>query len=68
MLTAAGLESVKTLLSLQKETVAAPVRLGAARAVLELGVRLRESSEVLARIVALEEQVQTAVGRGAVRT
>src|SRR5207237_859676 len=42
MLTAAGLEAVKTLLDLQKPSTAASVRLGAARAVLEVGPRLRE--------------------------
>jgi hypothetical protein len=53
-LTAAGTESVRTLLSLQQPTVAAPVRLGAARAVLELGVKLREVAELEQRLAALE--------------
>jgi hypothetical protein len=33
------------------------VRLGAARAVLELGVKLREAAELEARIAALEQQL-----------
>jgi hypothetical protein len=62
MLTAAGLESVKTLLTLQQATSPAGVRLGAARSVLELGVKLRESSELVQRMAALETQIQEAVG------
>ncbi len=58
MLTAAAGESVKTLLALQKETTPAAVRLGAARAVLELGMKLREISELEQRIAALEEQLR----------
>jgi hypothetical protein len=59
MLTAAAGEAVKTLLSLQKETVQAAVRLGAAKAILEIGMRLREVSELEDRIAALEEQLKT---------
>jgi hypothetical protein len=55
-LTAAGSEAVRTLLALQKETVPPAVRLGAARAVLELGAKMRETAELEARIQALEEQ------------
>ena len=54
MLTAAGAEFVKTLLALVKETVPPAVRLGAARAGLELGMRIRETAELEARIAALE--------------
>src|SRR5262249_26615659 len=57
MLTAAGMEAVKTLLTLQEPTVPAAVRLGAARAILELGIRLRESLELVERVAALEEQL-----------
>src|SRR5271166_6639381 len=42
-LTAAGAEAVRTLLALQKESTPAGVRLGSARAVIELGVKLRET-------------------------
>ena len=41
-LTAASTESVRTLLHLQKESHPPAVRLGAARAVLEIGMKLRE--------------------------
>jgi len=60
MLTAAGMESVKTLLALQHPTIPPAVRLGAARAALEIGMRQREASELTARIAALEVQVNRA--------
>jgi hypothetical protein len=56
MLTAAGGESVKTLVILQRETAPFAVRLGAARSVLELGTKLRETAEFEARLAALERQ------------
>ncbi|MCI0702330.1 MAG: hypothetical protein L0241_14705 [Planctomycetia bacterium] len=56
MLTAAANQSVSTLLALQKESVPAPVRLGAARAVLELGIKVRELVDLETRIAALEAQ------------
>jgi hypothetical protein len=67
MLTAASLESVKTLLELQKATYPAGVRLGAAKAVVELSIRMRESGELMDRIAALEEQLQGTAGRAKVR-
>jgi hypothetical protein len=54
MLTAAAMEAVKTLLDLQGKTVPASVRLGAAKAVLEIGNRLRLEGDLLARLEALE--------------
>src|SRR5262245_31087838 len=57
MLTAAAGEAVKTLLALQKESIPHATRLGAARAILELGVRLRETAELAERIAALEAQM-----------
>ena len=57
-LTAASGEAVRTLLELLKAGVAANTRLGAARAVLESGVKLRELAELEERMAALEEQVQ----------
>jgi hypothetical protein len=57
MLTAASLESVKTLLALQDPKTPAAVRLGAARSVLEIGVRLRDSGDLNERIEALENQL-----------
>jgi hypothetical protein len=59
MLTAAAMEAVKTLLSLQAAESPPTVRLGAARAVLELGSKLRESIELSERITALELQFST---------
>jgi len=58
MLTAAASEAVRTLLSLQKESVPAPVRLGAARTVLEIGVKLREMADFETRLAELEAQVR----------
>jgi hypothetical protein len=57
MLTAAAGEAVKTLLALQKETIASSTRLGAARAVLELGMKVREVAELEQRLVALEKRM-----------
>jgi len=57
-LTAAGGESVRTLLDLQKVTSPPAVRLGAARAILEIGSKLRETVELEARIAALEQASQ----------
>jgi hypothetical protein len=59
MLTAASLESVKTLLRLQGEGVPHAVQLGAAKAIVELGAKLRESAELFARVAALEQQLAT---------
>ena len=56
LLTAAAGESVRTLLALQKESAPPAVRLGAARAVLELGVKVRELVDLEARIASLESQ------------
>ncbi len=56
-LSASGTEAVKTLLALMKDTSPAAVRLGAAKAVLELGVRLREAAELEQRLAALEAQL-----------
>jgi hypothetical protein len=56
-LTAATAEAVRTLLALQKESAPAAVRLGAARAVIELGLKVREVADLEARIAALEDQL-----------
>jgi AcrR family transcriptional regulator len=57
MLTAAGMEAVKTLLALLQPPVPAPVRLGAARAVLEIGAELRTVVDLEQRLAALEAQL-----------
>ena len=56
-LTAAASEAVRTLLDLLKPTVPYAARLGAARSVLELGVKLREAAELEERLAALEERL-----------
>jgi hypothetical protein len=56
-LTAASMESVRTLIALQQPTVAAATRLGAARSVIELGIKLREVADLAERLTALEQHV-----------
>jgi hypothetical protein len=62
-LTAAMGESAKTLVVLQKETVPHSSRLGAARAVFEIGMKLREQTDLEQRLAALEEQTAAAAQR-----
>lgn len=57
MLTAAGMESVRTLLELQKPGQTAAIRLGAARAILELGLKFREVVDLETRLAELEQRV-----------
>jgi len=59
MLTASGMESVKTLMELQKPAAPPAVRLGAARSVLELGMKVREREDLEKRLAALEQQAET---------
>ena len=59
-LTAAAGEAVRTLLELLRSTASAAVRLGAARAVLELGMKIRESTDLEERLSALEQQLGVA--------
>jgi hypothetical protein len=56
-LTAAATEAVRTLLELLKPTTPPAVRLGAARAVLEMGLKVREVSDLEERLAALERQL-----------
>ena len=63
-LTAASTEAVRTLLELLKPAAPPPVRLGAAKAVLEIGVKLREMAEVEERLAALEERLDADKGGG----
>jgi hypothetical protein len=62
-LTAAASEAVRTLVELLKPGVAPATRLGAARAVLESGVKLREIAELEVRLAALEQQLAQTQGR-----
>jgi len=58
MLVGAGMASVKTLVDLQQDGAAGPaVRRGAARDLLTLSLRFRESAELEQRLAALEAQV-----------
>ena len=57
LLTALNLEAVNSLLELQKATTPPAVRLGAARAIIELGVRLRENYNLEERLAVLEKAV-----------
>jgi len=65
MLTAAGGESVRTLMALQKDSTPA-VRLGAARTILEMGLKIRQMVDLEQRLEELEEllaaQSQTPAG------
>ena len=56
-LTAAGLEFVKTLVGLTSAGTRPATRLGAARAGLELGVKLREFTSLEGRMAVLEEHL-----------
>ena len=59
MLTAASMEAVKCLLSLMERSTPHATRLGASRAILEIGVKMRELVEVERRLTALEQGVTT---------
>jgi hypothetical protein len=62
MVTAAGLAAVKTLMTLQDSAASEAVRLGAARATLELGCKLRENVDWAERLAALEGRLETLLG------
>jgi hypothetical protein len=62
-LTAASQEAVRTLLALQKDGVAPSVRLGAARAVLEIGMKVREVAELEVQLDELRQKVEALGGR-----
>src|SRR5687768_1591881 len=57
MLSAGCSEAVRTLLALQTENASPTVRLGAARAVLELGIKLKETVELDKRLGELEAKI-----------
>jgi hypothetical protein len=58
MLTAAGVESVRTLVELQKPPNAPATRLQSAKAVLELGVKLRALAELEATLADMEGRLK----------
>jgi hypothetical protein len=56
-LTAAATEAIKTLLSLLQSSIPHAVRLGAARSILEIGMRVREATDLEGRLQALETRL-----------
>ena len=66
-LTAAATESVRTLMELQKPGTPPATRLGAARAVIELGLKIREIVALETRIATLERQFEPTRPGGADR-
>jgi hypothetical protein len=62
-LTAAAMESVKTLLALQGPANPPAVRLGAARAVLEIGMKLRGATELEERLAVVERRLAEPEGQ-----
>ena len=56
-LTAVSSEATRTLVELLKAPVPPSVRLGAARAVLELGMKVRERADLEQRMTALEQHM-----------
>jgi hypothetical protein len=55
IVTAASQKSVQTLIRLQDPTVPPAVQLGAAKALVNLGIRLREETDLGVRVAALEQ-------------
>ena len=56
-MTAGAMESIKTLMTLQGTSAPYNVRLGAARAFLEIGIRMREVADTEERLAAVEAQI-----------
>jgi hypothetical protein len=56
-LTAAATEAVRTLLELLKGSGTPSIRLNAAKTVLEIGAKLRESADLVQRVTELEERL-----------
>jgi hypothetical protein len=56
-LTAAGGEAVKTMVELMRSPTPSAVRLAAARAIVELGMKVRETAELEQRLAELEERM-----------
>ena len=62
LLTAASLESVRTLVELQGAGLPAAARLGAARAVIGLAMKLREEADLVDRVAELERRLEQVDG------
>jgi hypothetical protein len=56
-LTAASTEGVRTMVLLMKETNSGSVRLGAARSVVELSTKVRETADLAVRLAELEQRL-----------
>jgi hypothetical protein len=56
-LTAASTEGVRTMVQLMKETNSGSVRLGAARSVVELSTKVRETADLAIRLTELEQRL-----------
>ncbi len=63
-LTAAGTEGVRTMVQLMKDTNSGSVRLGAARSVVELSTKVRETADLAVRLSELEERLAQRDGEG----
>jgi hypothetical protein len=61
MLTAAAIGAVKTMTTLQESATSESVRLGAARAILEQGCKLREFVELSEKLALLERRIEQMV-------
>jgi hypothetical protein len=59
MLSATSIESIKTLVSLQSQSVPERIRLGAAKAALSLGIRIREEQELSRRLEGVEQMLKS---------
>jgi hypothetical protein len=57
-LTAASTEGVRTMVQLMKETNSGSVRLGAARSVVELSTKVRETADLAIRLAELEQWLE----------
>src|SRR3984957_5929430 len=57
-LTAASTEGVRTMVQLMKETNSGTVRLGAARSVVELSTKVRETADLAVRLAELEQRLE----------
>lgn len=60
LLTAASLESVRTLVELQGAALPPAARLGAARAIIALGLKLHEEADLADRVAELESRLEEA--------
>jgi hypothetical protein len=56
-LTAASTEGVRTMVQLMKEKYSGTVRLGAARSVVELSTKVRETADLAVRVAELEQRL-----------